>query len=53
MDKSVAKGKITVEQKAKILERIRPTTSLEDLQEADIIIEAVIENWFSIRISFV
>jgi 3-hydroxybutyryl-CoA dehydrogenase len=44
MDKSVAKGKISIEQKAEILERIRPTTSLEDLKEADIIIEAVIEN---------
>lgn len=44
MDKSVEKGKISIEQKAEILERIRPTTSLEDLKEADIIIEAVIEN---------
>ena len=44
MQKSVEKGKITESEKAEVLERIRPTTNLEDLKEADLAIEAVIEN---------
>lgn len=44
MQKSVEKGKITENEKADVLERIRITTNLEDLKEVNIVIEAVIEN---------
>lgn len=44
MDKSVARGKMTEEQKQDALGRIRTTTNLEDLKEADIVIEAVLED---------
>lgn len=44
MQKSVEKGKITEEQKTKIIENISTTTNLEDLKEADIVIEVVIED---------
>ncbi|MDX2042716.1 MAG: 3-hydroxybutyryl-CoA dehydrogenase [Acidobacteriota bacterium] len=48
IEKSLArfaeKGSITVEQKDATLARLRGTTKLEDLADADIIIEAIIEN---------
>lgn len=44
MEKSVQKGKITEEQKAATLARIKTTTQISDLSETDIVIEAVIEN---------
>jgi len=44
MEKSVAKGKMTEEQKKEVLERIQVTTNLEDFKQADIVIEAVIED---------
>jgi 3-hydroxybutyryl-CoA dehydrogenase len=48
IDKSLAKfaekGTITAEQRAEIRARMRGTTSLEDLKDCDIIIEAIIEN---------
>jgi 3-hydroxybutyryl-CoA dehydrogenase len=44
MEKSIARGKLTTEQKEEILQRIHVTTNLEDLKEADIVIEAVIED---------
>ena len=48
VDKSLAKfaekGTITPEQQAEIRGRIRGTTSLEDLADCDIIIEAIVEN---------
>ncbi|KKB35206.1 3-hydroxyacyl-CoA dehydrogenase family protein [Bacillus thermotolerans] len=44
MDKSIAKGRMTVEQKAETLERVTFTTSLEDLKPADVVIEAIIED---------
>ncbi|AGT31799.1 3-hydroxybutyryl-CoA dehydrogenase [Geobacillus genomosp. 3] len=44
MDKSVAKGKMTAEQKHEALERVRTSTNLHDMKQADIVIEAVIEN---------
>lgn len=44
MGKSVEKGKMTEEEKTEILGRIKVTTALEDMKEADIVIEAVIEN---------
>jgi len=44
MAKSVAKGKMTEEQKLETLGRIITTTNLEAMAEADVVIEAVIEN---------
>lgn len=44
MDKSVTRGKMTEEQKQEALNRITTTTSLEEMKEADVVIEAVIEN---------
>ncbi|MEK7833378.1 MAG: 3-hydroxybutyryl-CoA dehydrogenase [Acidobacteriota bacterium] len=48
IEKSLAKfaekGSITAEQKAATQARLRGTTKLEDLADADIIIEAIIEN---------
>ncbi|HHW06469.1 MAG TPA: 3-hydroxybutyryl-CoA dehydrogenase [Clostridia bacterium] len=42
--RSVAKGRMTEEEKAKILSRIKPSTSLQDAVDADIVIEAAVEN---------
>ncbi|MFI8492377.1 3-hydroxyacyl-CoA dehydrogenase family protein [Peribacillus butanolivorans] len=44
MDKSVARGKMKEEQKPEVLGRITTTTNLEDLKEANFVIEAIIEN---------
>ncbi|EKN63787.1 3-hydroxyacyl-CoA dehydrogenase family protein [Schinkia azotoformans] len=44
MEKSVARGKMTEEQKQQTLDRIKPTTKLNDMVEADVVIEAVIED---------
>ncbi|NNU82820.1 3-hydroxybutyryl-CoA dehydrogenase [Geobacillus sp. BMUD] len=44
MDKSVAKGKLTTEQKHEALERVKGSTNLQEMRQADVIIEAVIEN---------
>ncbi|GAB3053269.1 3-hydroxyacyl-CoA dehydrogenase family protein [Virgibacillus ainsalahensis] len=44
MSKSVEKGKITEEEKAEVLGRIQVTTKIEDLKEADVVIEAIIED---------
>lgn len=44
MTKSVERGKLTEEEKAEVLGRIHGTTDLEALKEADIVIEAIIEN---------
>lgn len=44
MAKSVARGKMTGEQKQETLARIRTTTDMNDMKEADIVIEAVIED---------
>jgi len=44
MDKSIAKGKMTTEQKADVLERVTVTTNLEDIKKAGIVIEAIIED---------
>ncbi|CAH0212754.1 3-hydroxyacyl-CoA dehydrogenase NAD-binding domain-containing protein [Peribacillus simplex] len=44
MDKSVARGKMTENQKQETLGRIQTTTSLEDMKDADVVIEAVLEN---------
>lgn len=44
MGKSVEKGKITEEEKQKVLNHIKTTTDIEDLYTADIVIEAIVEN---------
>lgn len=44
MSKSVERGKLTEEQKQAALSHIKTTKSLEDLKEADVVIEAVIED---------
>ncbi|MEO0087347.1 MAG: 3-hydroxybutyryl-CoA dehydrogenase [candidate division WOR-3 bacterium] len=44
LEKFVEKGKITPEDKEKTLERIKTSTNKDDLQDCDIIIEAIIEN---------
>jgi 3-hydroxybutyryl-CoA dehydrogenase len=44
MDKSIAKGKITPEQKHEAMEKVRGSTDLREMKHADVIIEAVIEN---------
>ncbi|MFZ4452665.1 3-hydroxyacyl-CoA dehydrogenase family protein [Salibacterium aidingense] len=44
MDKSVSKGKMTEEQKSAVLDRITTTTDLSDLNKADVVVEAVIED---------
>jgi 3-hydroxybutyryl-CoA dehydrogenase len=44
MEKSVARGKMTEEQKQEALGRIQTTTSLEDFIDVDLVIEAVLED---------
>ncbi len=44
MEKSVAKGKLTVEQKHEALEKVKASTDLHDMKQVDVVIEAVIEN---------
>ncbi len=44
LSKSVEKGKITEDQKKEVLGRIRGTTQMADLKEADFVIEAVLED---------
>jgi 3-hydroxybutyryl-CoA dehydrogenase len=45
LQRGVDKGKMTPESKSEILDRISVTTRLEDLAGADIVVEAVIENY--------
>ncbi|MFE4428912.1 3-hydroxyacyl-CoA dehydrogenase family protein [Peribacillus butanolivorans] len=44
MDKSVERGKMTENQKQETLGRIQTTTGLEDMKDADVVIEAVLED---------
>lgn len=44
MDKSVARGKMTEEEKAQTLKRIQQTTNMEDFKDVDLVIEAVLED---------
>jgi len=44
LSKSVEKGKMTEEQKKGVLGRIKGTTRMEDLKDADFVIEAVFED---------
>ncbi len=45
LERSVTKGRITDEEKNDILGRIKPSTTLEDCSDCDLIIEAIIENF--------
>ena len=45
LQRGVDKGKMGAEEKSAILGRIKTTTRLEDLAEADIVVEAVVENF--------
>jgi 3-hydroxybutyryl-CoA dehydrogenase len=44
LDREVAKGKRTAEEKAAALGRIRTTTNLEALSDTDAVVEAIVEN---------
>lgn len=44
LDKSIEKGKMTAEEKNKILSKIKGTTKLEDLKDCDLIVEAIFED---------
>ncbi len=44
LEKSVEKGKMDTEEKEKIISRIKGTTTLKELKDADVIIEAIFEN---------
>jgi len=44
LDKSIEKGKMTAEEKKKILSHIKGTTKLDELKNVDLVIEAIFEN---------
>jgi 3-hydroxybutyryl-CoA dehydrogenase len=44
LDKSIEKGKMTADEKKKILSKVKGTTKLEDLKNVDLVIEAIFEN---------
>ncbi|AFM41293.1 3-hydroxyacyl-CoA dehydrogenase [Desulfosporosinus acidiphilus SJ4] len=44
MDKSIAKQKMTMEEKEEVLKRITLTTQMEDLASVDLVIEAIFED---------
>ena len=44
MTKGIERGKVTEEQKSQVLNRISGTTRIEDLKDADFIIEAIFED---------
>lgn len=44
LDKAVSRGRSTAEKRDALLARIKPTTSYEDLQGCDLVIEAVFED---------
>jgi 3-hydroxybutyryl-CoA dehydrogenase len=44
LTKSVEKGKMTEEERKKIISHIKGTTKLEDLKDSDLVIEAIFEN---------
>ncbi|MGC7872516.1 3-hydroxyacyl-CoA dehydrogenase family protein [Desulfosporosinus sp. SYSU MS00001] len=44
LDKSIAKQKMTVQQKEEVLQRITLTTNMEDLTTVDLVIEAIFED---------
>ncbi len=44
LETQVTKGKITLERKAMTLSNIQSTTNLEDVKDADLVVETVVEN---------
>ncbi len=44
LDKSIEKGKMTADEKKKVLSHVKGTTKLEDLKDVDLVIEAIFEN---------
>ena len=44
LDKSIEKGKMSAVEKKKVVSNIKGTTKLEDLKDADLVIEAIFEN---------
>jgi len=44
LQRGVDKGKMTAEERDAVVARIRPTTNVEAITEADIVIEAIVEN---------
>ncbi|GAB6901605.1 3-hydroxyacyl-CoA dehydrogenase family protein [Kineosporia succinea] len=44
LERSVAKGRLTPEQRDEALARVRGTTALDDLRDVDLVIEAVVED---------
>jgi 3-hydroxybutyryl-CoA dehydrogenase len=45
LEKDVSKGKKTADEKAAIQKRIKPSTSLNDAADVDLVIEAIVENF--------
>ena len=45
LSRNVSKGRMTEEEKAEILGRIKPSVSLEDAADCDLVIEAIVENF--------
>ncbi len=44
LDRSVSKGKMSVDEKSAIMGRIKPSIDLEDFRNADFVVEAIIES---------
>ena len=44
LDKSIEKGKMTADEKKKVLSHVKGTTKFEDLRDVDLVIEAIFEN---------
>jgi 3-hydroxybutyryl-CoA dehydrogenase len=44
LDRSVAKDRITAAERDAILSRVRPTASIDDVRDADVVVEAVFED---------
>lgn len=44
LDKSIEKGKMTADEKKKILSHVKGTIKFEDLKDVDLVIEAIFEN---------
>jgi 3-hydroxybutyryl-CoA dehydrogenase len=44
LDKSIEKGKMTADEKKKVMSNVKGTTKLEGLKDVDLVIEAIFEN---------
>lgn len=45
LNREVSKGKRTEEDKAAVMARLKPSTSLEDAKDVDLVVEAIVENF--------